>query len=176
MALCMPVALIAVVSLNLFLKDIAELSKFEAEDTRILSRRILDATSVREENSIAGHYTPLAPSWKPGFDFISSFHDSEYMRERRYAVVSSYLYDRYFQEAGKYPDEVLFYTQLFSRPLILDVKPESMPDVFSSFIEFKNLAGISYYREYYKAHHLTLSSGPEIRVYQLDTARTGGHS
>jgi hypothetical protein len=141
-----------------------------------VSRQILSDRPVHEGNAIAGHYTPLCPSWKQGFDFINSFRDSIYMRDRKYAVVSSFLYNRYFQEPEKYPDEVGFYTQLFSRPLVLDMKPNPMPDFFSSFFDFRNLTHARSYFEYYRAHRSELSSGPEIRVYQLDSAGVWEHS
>jgi hypothetical protein len=165
-------ALIVVSSLNLLLKDVVLLSDLEARNTCLLGVDLFKKLGIDEENTLVGHYTPLSPTWKRGFDFIASYRDPEAMKGKRYAAVASNLYSRYFQEPARYPNEVRFYNDLFTRPLVLDLKPEPLAERFAGFLDFINLMNAcSGLREYFDRRH-QLSVGPEIRVYRLDGGST----
>jgi hypothetical protein len=164
--------LAAAASLNLFFKDLIVLSDLEATDTRLTAIERFKELGVNDTNSLSGHYTPLYPNWRRGFDFVISFHDPEIMKGRKYAVVSSYYYERFFREENKYPNETRFYSELFSRPLVLELKPVSIREKFSSFIDFRNLARAIPFLKHYPEYHAGLSRGPEIRVYHLNDADT----
>jgi len=160
--------LFAAASVNLLLKDCVVLADFQSRDTRVIGTAVLDSMGVSRDNALVGHYTPLAPVWKRGFDFITSFNNPEIMRGRDYAVVSSNLYGRYFQEPAKYPGEVEFYKRLFAYPLLLDLKPSPMPERFAAFNDFSNIARAYPAWRDYAANRQTFSVGPEIRVYRLN--------
>jgi hypothetical protein len=166
--------LVAVVTANLLLKDWVALADLKATDTRVSGRAILAEKGITEANTLVGHYTPLSPTWKRGFDFITSYRDTAAMQGKEYALVASNLYGRYFNEPAKYPGEVSFYEKLFTLPLVVDLKPALMPDRFTAFSDFSNLAQAYPALRNQFGNHPQYSRGPEVRVYRLNGPDTDG--
>ena len=90
------------------------------------------------------------------------------MQGKKFAVVSSDLYGRYFKEPEKYPTEIQFYEKLFTLPQIVDIVSSPMPDRFTSFFEFKNLSDAIPAIQNRLTRHAEYSKGPEIRAFSID--------
>ncbi len=158
-------SLIAVV--NLLLKDFTVLANLNTPDTRMVGLNRCQTLGLNENNSLVGNYTPLSPTWKRGFDFISSFKNKDSMQEKQYAMVSSDLYNRYFKEPEKYPNECSFYNKLFSLPLKFEITPNPLPEKFENFNDFKNLQLAKQTFASYAMNYSQYSTGPIIKVFQL---------
>lgn len=169
LALILLTVIFVTISINQTLKCWVVLEDFKATDTRLLGKNILAEKGLTESNTLVGHYTPLSPTWKRGFDFISSYHDSETMQGKKFAVVSSDLYGRYYKEPEKYPKEIAFYNQLFALPSLVNLVANPMPQRFESFFEFKNLADAIPSLKFHLQSHPQYSKGPEIRAFILDS-------
>lgn len=155
------------ISVNQTLKCWVEIEDFKSTDTRLQGKSILSEKGLTETNTLVGHYTPLSPTWKRGFDFISSYHDSETMEGKKFAVVSSDLYGRYYKEPEKYPNEIAFYNKLFTLPSVVNIIANPMPNRFESFFEFKNISEAIPSLKFYLQSHPHYSKGPEIRAFSL---------
>ncbi len=155
---------------DLGLKDAVLLADFASPDTRWIGVAKLDSLGVNRENALSDQYTPLNPIWKNGFDFIAAYHDSTATQDRKYAVVSSDFYGRFFRQPEKYSAEVNFYRTLFRAPEVLDLKPNPMPERFASFNDFANLRRAAPAWRDYTAQHAEFSVGPEIRVFRIAAA------
>jgi len=159
--------LCAVPLANLLLRDLVQLSDLEAQDTCLLGLGRLGEMGITEGNSLSGNYTPYSPVWKRGFDFIASYQDEKAIAGKRYAIVSSEVYGRYFREPEKYPNEIAFYRALQSQPLVLDLKPASIPERLPGFSDFRNLGQAGSLLKSYFGKGRNFSTGGEIQVYQV---------
>ena len=153
---------------NLLLKDFVVLAKLKTQDTRMDGLNRCQAFGINEKNSLVGHYTPLSPTWKRGFDFISSFENKDSMEGKEYAMVSSDLYNRYFNEPDKYKKECDFYNSLFSLPLKFEIVPNPLQEKFENFNDLQNLKSAKKTFESYAVNHSNYSTGPIIKVFQLN--------
>lgn len=169
------VALLMVVTANFALKTVVVLSELEAKNTCLIGQDIFREKGLTEDNTLAGHYTPLSPTWKRGFDFIISYRDPDIMKGKEYAAVASGLYERYYREPEKYPEEIRFYDSLFTLPLVIDVKPEPMKERFASVSDLENLARAWPGLKDYWERRGRLSFGSEIRVYRLGAVPQATH-
>jgi len=143
-------------------------------DTRLAGRAALERLGIDTSNALVSQYSPLAPSWKPGFDFVAAADDTQEMKGRRYAVSSSNMFDRYLAEPERYPREARFYRDLFRRREVLRLDPTVIPFDTGTALDAALACQAMPLLRWWRTHRGTTLSGPVIRVFDLSDAPAGG--
>jgi hypothetical protein len=148
---------------NLLINSAGILLGFTLKDTRFTLYEIIKTSGIiTKENSIYEGYTPFEPGGCS--NIYSKFYNQEYIH-KKYVIVSSYMYKRYFKEKERYKDQVDLYNKIFSLNLVTAI--DSSYNFPNSFFEPLNLIyGIRYFI-YYSNNKSKLLVGPDLRIYGL---------
>jgi len=136
----------------------------KVRDTRLDAMDWSRGAGLDTANTLVGHYTGLAPVWKRGFDLPSCYQDPAYMRRRRWAMVASNHYLRYFADSAKYPGEVKFWTELLRLPEVARFEPKDSKIVLRAQADWADLPRAA---AFLRQDPGMARVGPLIRVVRL---------
>lgn len=156
---------------KLLLTSTAITANFTLRDTRFAAFRFAQEMGITEVNTLYEGYTPFYPHNL----LYGSMRDVYYTPENRkkdirYIILSSGVYDRYFQEKHRYKAETDFYTKIFSLPLIRKFETKDyFSDKVHPFYMANDLARKIAFLIDYSRNKNELLSGPTILIYKYDT-------
>lgn len=158
--------LLALVVVNTTVSGI-KVTKWSAmEDTRIAAMEFCTENNITQENSVYEGYTPIAPDFGKGAQYVSFEMDGDKVKvkeehkDKKYFVLSSSFKNRYINNAADYPEAAAIYGNLDnSYPLIYEISGESYR---SSALEVKSI----YYGLKYIFEKESLTGLP-IYIYDL---------
>jgi hypothetical protein len=136
----------------------------KARDTRLDALEWSRFAGLDTANTLVGHYTGLAPVWKRGFDMESSYRDPIYMRNRRWAMVSTNHYQRYFADSAKFPGEVKFWRSFLELP---EVARFAAKDPSITLHAQADWADLPLAAAYLRQDPAATRVGPLVRVFRL---------
>ena len=136
----------------------------KARDTRLDAMEWSRRSGLDTANTLVGHYTGLAPVWKRGFDLPASSLDPIYMRNRRWAMVASNHYDRYFADSAKFPSEVVFWRRFLELPEVVRFGPVKPAIVLRAQADWADLPLAA---AFLRQDPDIARTGPLIRVLRL---------
>ncbi len=131
-------------------------------DTRILALDYAQTNGITPENSLYEGYTPFQKRQAPKTIF-SDYEDQK--NDYKYIILSSRMYDRFFQEPRRYAEEVSVYERIRKNHRLLatfepDENAECLIEQFEEIVNFirrsLNKSAIQNYR------------GPIIEIYQVN--------
>ncbi len=143
------------------------MARLGAVDTRLAGLSLLEHRGINNSNAVVSQYTPLAPAWKPGFDFVSAATDSVWMVGKNYAVSSSFMYDRFLAEPQRYQRETEFYQNLFKGSEVLRLDTTPFPSENDGATDWKLAARVVPFWQWWMSHQGRIYIGPTIRVFEL---------
>ena len=147
-----------------FLRSVQTFRAVHARDTRLDALEWSRLRGVDTANALVGHYTGLAPIWKRGFDLYSAYNDPGYMRGRRWAMVSSAHYQRYFDDTARFRKEVGFWRDLLALPQVARFEPVAPGIVLRAEPDW---ADLPIARSFLLQDLRAVRTGPRIGVYRL---------
>jgi len=130
-------------------------------DTRVAALNYFKETSITGENSLFEGYTPFTPGGPGNFSF------NQMNSNDKYIVLSSYMYDRIYEEPVRYHEEVQKYESIKQKyPLLMQFGPSSQasPVGIISWVDdlkyyYENKTGKSFSERF---------TGPTIQIYLID--------
>lgn len=132
---------------------------FTFPDNRLVAKRFCNDHGITKKNSYYEGYTPFrVRGFKELFDADLS------SKEKEYIILSSYTYERYFNEEERYSKEVNFYNQVReNNTLIQEINPSPIPEntgrrVFEIIYFFGHL---------FSTEPLERTYGPTIQIYEI---------
>jgi len=157
-------ALVALPLSHQFLRSVQTWRAVHARDTRLDALEWSRRSGLDTANTLVGHYTGLAPVWKRGFDLYSAYRDPVYMRGRRWAMVSSAHYQRYFDDTARFANEVGFWRGLLALPEVVHFDPVPPRIVLGSEPDW---ADLPLARSFLQQDPREVRTGPRITVVRL---------
>jgi len=157
-------ALVALPLSHQFLRGVQTFRSVQARDTRLDALAWSRREGVDTANALVGHYTGLAPIWKRGFDLYSAYGDPKYMRNRRWAMVSSAHYQRYFDDTVRFSREVGFWRGLLALPQVARFEPVAPGIVLRNEVDW---ADLPIARSFLLQDLRSVRTGPRIGVFRL---------
>lgn len=125
-------------------------------DTRVIALDYCREVGIDMENSVYEGYTPFNPQ-NPGIIFENAI-------DKKYIILSSYMYGRYYQEPQRYLYEIKFYSDLLkNNRLIKEVAPKHINH--NSLMEVLDNM-IYYFRIKFKQFPIDRYNGPTIKIYE----------
>ena len=130
-------------------------------DTRVAALNYFNEVGITAENSLFEGYTPFTPGGPGNFSF------SQMNSNHKYIVLSSYMYDRIYDEPLRYHDEIQKYETVKKKfPLVVQFSP-SMPVSSIGIISWAD--DIKYYLNKILWNGAAERfSGPTIQIYLID--------
>ncbi len=130
-------------------------------DTRAAALNHFKQVGITKENSLFEGYTPFTPGGPGNFEF------SQMNSNDKYIVLSSYMYDRFYEEPVRYQQEIQKYETVKQKyPLLIQFTP-TLPVSPVGVVSW--LDDIQYYYEYIKGKNREgRLTGPSIQVYIID--------
>jgi hypothetical protein len=150
-----------------FLRCVQTFRTVRARDTRLDALAWSRREGVDTANALVGHYTGLAPIWKRGFDLYSAYGDPAYMRGRRWAMVSSAHYQRYFDDTARFSGEVGFWRDLLALPQVAGFDPVAPRIVLRGEPDW---ADLPLARSFLLQDLRAVRTGPRIGVFRLPSS------
>jgi hypothetical protein len=136
------------------------------DDTRYISYRYSMANGIKEEDSIYQNYAPFAPRGRFWFNFLSHYDDQDYMRDKKYVIVSSNQYQRFFNERTRYSKIVSKYEKIFSLPLVKEFIPTASSYKKNHLGEIRNIIEGFRFFQSYLMNRGEMTIGPTIRIFR----------
>lgn len=129
-------------------------------DTRLIASDFSEQNSITPENTIYEGYSPFLPS---GAKNITRQEISE-NEAIKYIMLSSYMYDRYFNEPDRYKAKISFYETIRDQHLLIEkFEPTLIPrDIIGSIDNI-----IFYFKRNLGLVANTRFTGPTIEIYQI---------
>lgn len=131
-------------------------------DTRVVSKAYCHQKGITSRNSIFEGYTPLLPQFPK--DIFEDYEEKSRKSEYDFIILSSQMYDRFFQEPERYQDEINIYKTIRNTyPLLMIFEPVPPAENVLDMIEqirylFRRSTGLPDIDPY---------RGPTIEIYQL---------
>lgn len=153
--------LVTIILLHQFSQSISSSISLSFVDTRVVANEFCKKNGITLNNSIFEGYTPFNPS-NPGviFDFDSS-KNTNY----QYLILSSRMYERYFNEAERYQNEISFYQHIKQNyELIKEIDP-TIIDPLSTQDSINNI--IYYIKQKIGLKQPSKAFGPTIQIYKI---------
>jgi hypothetical protein len=144
------------------ISGLADSSRMGFVDTRVVAHAYCNQNGITPDNSIYEGYTPFLPQ----SHFVIFDQDiKELDASIKYILLSSNMYNRFFNEPSRYADEVNFYKDIekdhtLFKEFIPTKRPTSLRD------EIEDIA--FYILRYYNRSIENRYSGPTIRIYQVN--------
>lgn len=129
--------------------------------TAVYSYKYCEENGIDRKRTIYEHFTPFSHNLMPGnFSFDSDFDSADYI------ILSSDMYDRYYAEPEKYPNQVAVYNSIRSKyKLIKEFSPtQPVSDVpLISWID-----DVKYFaKELFNIPQPERYTGPVIQIYKV---------
>lgn len=126
---------------HLLLQDAEKLTYFLAKSNTIsLSQNFCKENGITPENSLFDSYTPFAPKGRFDFDLQQAIEDSVYMKNKKYIILSSGVYNLVFNSRPTTDKSYQFYSKILQRSPFKVFKPiEPIPKVSLQFVEFSKM-------------------------------------
>ena len=129
-------------------------------DTRVAALNYFEEAGITGENSLFEGYTPFTPGGPGNFSF------SQMNSNDRYIVLSSYMYERIYEEPLRYHEEVKKYETIKQKyPLLIEFSP-SPPASTVGIISWVD--DLKYYFENISGGGNERLTGPTIQIYLID--------
>jgi hypothetical protein len=157
-------ALVALPLSHQFLRSVQTFRDLHARDTRLDALAWSRRSGLDTANTLVGHYTGLAPVWKRGFDLYAAYRDPAHMRGRRWAMVSSAHYQRYFDDTARFAKEVGFWRGLLALPQVARFDPVPPRIVLEGEPDW---ADLHLARSFLLQDPRAVRTGPRISVFRL---------
>lgn len=158
---CIAVGLVA---LNLLTGSTVSLLKHMATDTRVTSKTYCDENDITEENAVFEGYTPLMQGGMKNifdeFDETAGYKPKD--PAKKYIVLSSDAYGRYFAEPEKYEKQIACYQAIFDH-YELQAKFDSVKSKTSCI----DVVNIFYNIQYFVELGKNPAIGPDILIYRV---------
>ena len=157
------IVMIVVIGCFFFQQSVHTLSvptRMKYVDTRLVARRYCEQNGITTSNSIYEGYTPLQPQhYKLLFDdYLIKDLNPEY------AILSSYIYNRFYVEPERYAYEISVYDQLRNNnDLLQQIEPDRAPN---TIIEQLNTI-IYYTRKQLRLTNEERYTGPTIEIFRI---------
>ena len=130
-------------------------------DTRAAALNYFEEAEITSDNSLFEGYTPFTPGGPGNFSF------SQMNSNDKYIVLSSYMYDRIYNEPSRYHDEVQQYETIKKKYPLLIQFTASLPTSPVGIISW--LDDLIYYYEHKTGEGVSERfSGPTIQIYLID--------
>jgi hypothetical protein len=142
------------------------MAQLAATDTRVAGLPVFKQWAIDDSNSVVSQYTPLAPAWKPAFDFVAAASDSETMSGKRFVVASSKMYGRFLAEPARYERESKFYNNLFQKTEVVRLEPTPLPLVHTAN-DWTLASQAFFFHSWWNANGHNVLTGPTIRVFAI---------
>ena len=129
-------------------------------DTRVAALNYFEETGINGDNSLFEGYTPFTPGGPGNFSF------SQMNSNDKYIVLSSYMYDRIYEEPLRYHEEVQKYETIKQKyPLLIQFDPTQpvSPVGIISWVD-----DLKYYFENIGRMGNERLAGPTIQIYLID--------
>jgi 4-amino-4-deoxy-L-arabinose transferase-like glycosyltransferase len=137
---------------------------FGYPDTRNISLAYCREHRITESETLYDSYTPFAPRGIMD-KFLADYRDRTSNPGKRFIIVSSFMYDRFFAEKERYPTQVNAYNEIFSLPLVAEFNPTER--IRPEWLEIKNLAALAgaFFRDRPSAPPRV--TGPGIKIFRI---------
>jgi hypothetical protein len=126
-----------------------------------LALEYCQSAGINPENSIYENYTPFSPALRTGnFQYMSNENES-----KKYIILSSYMFGRYYGEAERYFDQINFYEKIKLDNKLL--KKFEAPQPKNRLLA--QLDDMIYYIRRISGHYLPdRITGPTIIIYEVN--------
>lgn len=144
------------------LTSLANSTRMGFTDTRAAALEYCNQNGITSKNSIYEGYTPFSSQF---YKEVSSEDIKEENDSISYIILSSQMYNRYFDEPVRYKEQVSFYNEIDRNHKIIRVfsptpEPNSLPGKMDQ-IAF-------YFSRYFKNTKNERFNGPTIKIYRID--------
>lgn len=143
-----------------FIRSVHIPVRMKFTDTRLIALNYCNQNGITPNNSLYEGYTPFLPG-HPKFIFQENITENE---DIHYVIVSSKMYERFYNEPARYEQEILFYENVRNTELLL-AKYEPSPGATGTI---EQMDDIGFYIK--QRLQLTLNdryTGPTIEIYQI---------
>ena len=133
--ICIPV-------FHLLLQDCEKLTYFLAKSNTIaISQNYCKDNGIFPKNSLYDSYTPFAPKGRFEFDLQKAYRDSVYMRDKKFIILSSGVYNLVFSSGTAKDQSYQFYSELLKKnaPYKIFKPNEPKPNMAFRFFEFSQM-------------------------------------
>ncbi len=150
--------IILIALIPLILNGVRVSAEFTLQDTRNVALNQLNDLGVNLSNSLYEGYSPFYPT---GYGDL--FDKEKNISKYEYVILSSEVYQRYFDEKNKYKRQIDFYNNISSYNLIKEYKP-----CISDRPEVSNIINDIQFFKKYLINELQCYQGPTIKVYKIN--------
>jgi len=134
--------------------------RMDYTDTRVAALNYFKETGINGDNSLYEGYTPFTPGGPGNFSF------SQMNSNDKFIILSSYMYDRIYEEPLRYDNEIQKYEIIKQKyPLLMQFSP-TQPASPVRIISWAN--DLKYYCEKNKGKVSERLTGPTIQIYLID--------
>jgi hypothetical protein len=168
--------LISAAYVSLVLQAFYQTVVFRLPDTRYVALHFCETHGINSRNSAYENYTPFAttlhrPDYLPRrahFQRIGVGPEQLLRAGRRYAILSSYDYDRCFAQPKRYERAIAAYATIRSKPLIARFESEAIVGLNSyNLSPFTPAAIVQLVTDLVHANRRAAHSGPVIEIRDL---------
>lgn len=155
----MPLMVLLVASSHQFITSLSSSSRMAFTDTRVVALDYCNQHSISNENTLFEGYTPFIPQYSQTI-FNTPIRDTA--NSKQYVILSSNMYQRYYNESDRYQDEVNYYEEIRQNfHLIKRFSPSNKPeDLLGKLDDI-----VFYFLRYLERVENDRFTGPVIEIY-----------
>lgn len=142
--------------------SLAASARMGSVDTRVVALEYCQQNGITTENSLYEGYTPLYPQF-PRIIITENPENSE--STIKYIVLSSNMYNRYFNEPERYEKEVNYYLNIErNHELLIQINPTTDPNNLIEKLEDIYFYFVRYFHQTPNERY----TGPTIKIFRIN--------